>query len=149
VVRLSAVRNCSIYTAGDILVTQFPYRLSRPKGHSGTRRITSMKISKTLSGIESVTFRAVARCLNQLRHRVPFIINSMLLKFCSLRCYSKFESLYKFLCSTFSVMNYFRFTFFPWIMTSSLIDFNIPEGKERWAKTIISRSQNSGEVGSV
>jgi hypothetical protein len=34
-------------------------------------------------------------------------------------------------------------------MTSSLIDFNIPEGKERGAKTIISRSQNYGEVGSV
>jgi len=32
VVKLSALRNCSIYTPADILVTQFRYRLSRPQG---------------------------------------------------------------------------------------------------------------------
>jgi len=43
---------------------------------------------------------------------VPLSINIVLTKFCSLRCYSKFVTWCKFLCYTFSVKNYFLFTYF-------------------------------------
>ena len=45
VVRLSAINNGSIYTTGDIAVTQFRYRLSLTQGHNIDGKIMSMKMS--------------------------------------------------------------------------------------------------------
>jgi hypothetical protein len=146
VVRLSALHNGSIYTPWDIPITQFHYWLSRPEGHSVAERIISMKISKNNIGNRTRDFPAVALCLNQLRHRVPLIIISMLSKFCSLRCYSKFVTLFKVLFSTFSVMNDFVFTFFPRRKTSSLINFNNAEGSEWGAKNKNRQITEYGEV---
>jgi hypothetical protein len=71
VVRLSAIRTGRLYPTGNTPGTHFCYRLSRPQGHSATERIMSMKIPITPSGIEPLTFRLVARCLNQLCQLVP------------------------------------------------------------------------------
>jgi hypothetical protein len=66
VVGLSALRTGRLHPPGDIPGTHFRSRLSRPQVHSATGRM-----SMTPSGIEPATFRLVAQCLNQLRHRVP------------------------------------------------------------------------------
>jgi hypothetical protein len=70
VLRLSALHNGSIYTPGDIPVTQFRYRLSGTQGHS-------------VDGSDYVNenFQPISQCLNRLRHRVPFIINIVLPNF--------------------------------------------------------------------
>jgi hypothetical protein len=55
---------------GDISGTHFCQRLSQAQGHSANGNI-QYKIPMNPSGIEPVTFRLVAHCLQQLRYRVP------------------------------------------------------------------------------
>jgi hypothetical protein len=65
VVRLSTLSIGRLY-----LLENIPVLISvRGRVNPKAGRIISVKNSKTLSGIDPATFRLVAQCLNQLRHR--------------------------------------------------------------------------------
>jgi len=95
-VRLSALNTGRLYFPRNILDTHFCQRLSRSQGHSAAGRIMSMKNSNDT--IEPATFRLIAQCLNQLRHRLPlqdrykFIFFSHLFKYSPSHFYRSYTS---------------------------------------------------------
>jgi hypothetical protein len=73
VVRLWDLRTCRLYPPWNIPGTHFCQRLSQSQGHIAAGRM-SIKIPGKLTWIEPATFRLVAQCLNQERHRVPRLL---------------------------------------------------------------------------
>jgi hypothetical protein len=69
VVRLSALGTGCPYPQEISLVLISVRRLSRPKATVRPKELIQWKIL-TSSGIESVTYRLVAQCLKELRHRM-------------------------------------------------------------------------------
>ena len=69
-VRLSALWTGRLYPPPPRKYSWYSFLL---EGESTPVRPEGWKISMTPSGIEPATFRLVAQCLNQLRHRVPFL----------------------------------------------------------------------------
>jgi hypothetical protein len=71
VVTLSVLRTGHLFPSRNIASTHFCYRLSRPRVIQLPKVLCQWKIKITPSGIEPATFRLVAQCLDQMRHRVP------------------------------------------------------------------------------
>jgi len=71
VVGLPALSTGQLYPPGNIPGTHFRWRMSQLQGHCAVGRIMSVKNSN-----EPAAVRLVAKCFNELRHRVPLLDGS-------------------------------------------------------------------------
>jgi hypothetical protein len=113
-----------------LLFTHFCLKLTPHKGHTVAGRNMLMKYSSGKIGNRNRDIPSCSKSLNEMQHGLPHIINNVLKKVLfTCVCFSKFGPLYRFLYTTVSMRIDLLFSVWPWSMTSSLIDFNIPECK--------------------
>ena len=94
VARLSALCTGCLYSQEIPLIHVCVRAWGDPRA-IGWSEESQWKIPMTPSGIESMTFQLVAKCLNQLQHHVPQSVSYMKIQFISHREY----------CSSFSQTN--------------------------------------------